>query len=477
MPDDNTNSSTDPGNVVGPEQPTNPVGPTVLPPASTEIHSAPVTMPGSGPKKSNKKKLLLGIVIGLIILIGGSAGAYFGTILPNKPENMWKAALENTADGYDRLVEYSSTKKDIKGVKAKGSLKLEGTAAGDGKIDAQTYEGNGKYNFDIGFAGSRYELEGLTIVPEGAKSPDMYFRVKGIKGLGGLLQASPFAETGPFLDSLDGQWIFVDHTLFDQLASTAKQQSTPSLSRDDITTIAKAVGEVNRDYLFSDTPDKQVLTVAQQIGREDRDGRSTYHYKVGVNKENLKMYITALKERLKQTKLKELFGEESYNQYFDSLLANIDRQNFEASDTADVWVDTKTKLIRIIRFTDKKQTENYAEVGLLYNGGDEYPFLLDFHFPKDSQPGTALIKTTLNTKTDTVKIDLTADLTGEEKEKITGELTLEPNNQPVEVTKPEGAKPVMEIVGALYGGFLGGFGGELDSSGLDQPFPIDDLDI
>ncbi len=477
MPDDITNSSTGP-TTGSPDQPTNSIESNAPPPTMTETPLSPSPqVPMYGPKKSNKKKLLLGIVIGLIILIGGSAGAYFGTILPNKPENIWKTALENTADGYDRLVEYSNTKKDIKGIKAKGSLKFEGTAAGDGKIEAQTYEGNGKYNFDIGFAGSRYVLEGLTTVPEGAKSPDMYFRIKGIKGLGTFLQDSPFAETGPFLDSLDGQWIFVDHTLFDQLASAASQQSTPTLSRDDINTIAKAIGEVNRDHLFTDALDKRVLTVAQQIGREDRDGRSTYHYKVGVNKDNLKRYITALKERLKQTKLKDLFGEQSYNEYFDNMLASIDRTNFDAGDTVDVWVDTKTKLIRIIRFTDKKQSENYAEIGLLYDGGDEYPFLLDFHFPKDSQPGTASIKTTLNTSTDTVKIDLLADLTGEEKEKITGELTLEPNNQPVEVTKPEGAKPIMEIIGALYGGFLGGFGGSLDSSGLDQPFPIDDLDI
>ncbi|MES2971556.1 MAG: hypothetical protein V4702_04500 [Patescibacteria group bacterium] len=428
---------------------------------------------------NKKKKLLLVSLVGaIIVLLGGGAGAYFGVIVPNKPENVWKKALSNTADGYDKLIEYSQKQKDIKGIKAKGNLKLEGTAAGDGNIEATTFEGNGKYKFDIGFAGSRYELEALTTMPEGAKTPDLYFRVKGLKGIGGLLQASPLAETGAQIENLDSQWIFVDHTLFDQLASTAGGPADAQLTDEDINAIARAIGEVNREYLLSDSPDKRVLTVAEQIGKEDRDGRSTYHYKVGLNKENLKKYLTALKEKLKTTKIKDLASEQQYNDFFDEMVKSIDKEAIDEKDTADVWVDMKTKLIRYVRFTDEKERENYVELGLLYNGGDEYPFVINVNAPKGEEgSGTGSLKTTLNTRANTVKINLLVDVLGEAKEKITGELLFEPNNEPIEVTKPEGAKPIMEVVGAVYGGLLGGMGTDAGANEPSGPFPLEDLEL
>ncbi len=474
--DSDANPQPNPAN----QQPNSP-----LPPPIAPVNSAPTissfdsVATGQTPlqgKSSRKRKLGVPgmVIIGAILLLGGSAAAYFGAIQPNKPENVWQKALSNTAQGYDGLVEYAQKNNDIKGAKAKGSLKLEGAIAGDGSLEAESYEKNSKFKADIGFAGSRYTIEGLSTIPDNTTSPDLYFKVGGIKGVGGLLGLTPYAELGPAIDSLDNQWIFVDHTLFDQIAGSAASSGQPSITSEDAVAIAKAVGEVNRDYLFSTTPDKRVLKVAKQVGREDRDDRSTYHFEVGYDKENLKKYVAALKDKLKDTKLKELIeaSGQSYDEALNLETIQKDIDNLKGDETADVWVDMKTKLIRYARFSDKSNKENYLEFGIPFNGGDEVPFSVLFN-SADQPKGKMQLGISVNTKTNKSSIKLDGDFEQDgQKETIKGTLDIESSDTPVEFTKPEGAKPIMEIIGAFSGGLYGNPGGspvDLDpSSSLNE---------
>ena len=452
-------------------------------PAPTPTVSTPPTqqpVSGSELQKSKKKKLSLPVVIALaaILLLSGSAAAYFGYILPNKPENVWEKALTNTARGYDGLVNYAEETKDIKGFKAKGKLKLEGVVAGDGNIEMHGDEKNATIKADIGFAGSRYNIDALLNTPDGSETPDLYFKVGGIKGVGDLFAGSPYEDFGPLINQLDSQWIFVDHTLFDQMASSAGAGNQPTLTEDDMLAIARAVGEVNREYLFSTDPGKRVFTVAKQVGKEERDGRSVYHYEVGYNKDNLKKYVTALKDRLKDTKVKDLLeaSGQSYDEAFDieDTLREIDR--LKGDETADVWVDMRTKLIRYVRFSDENNKDNYVEIGVPYNGGDEVPFTLLFNVAEED-PGKVELSLTVNTEThiSVLKLDSSFE-SGGQKQTITGDLTFEPSDQTVEFTKPDSARPIMEIIGAFYGGMLGGTS-QLEGPNFANDLPLDEIEL
>lgn len=470
MENDRT-SQTGPDNqaqVNAPGTPTETTQPTGT--VSSSQSNTPAVVGTNQPKKKRfeRKTILIGLAI---LLIGGSAAAFFGYYLPNRPENVWRRALANTADGYDRMVEYGESNKDIKGIKAKGTLKAEGAMAADGSFEAVSYEGKSKSTSTFGFAGVRYNLETITTVPEGATSPDMYFRLTGVKGIGSLFADSPYANVGAVIEGLDNQWVFIDHTFFDQLLVSGGNNQEATFDQNDIFGIARAVGEVNREYLFSAKEDKRVFTIVQQVGKEERAGRSVYHYVVGYDKENLKQYVKALKDKLKETKVKDLaeVSGRTYDEYFDieEMLEKIDK--LEESESADVWVDMKTKLVRVARFTSKDNKENYVELKMPYNGGDEYPFIL-FTNSVDDAPSTTEIGFRINTSKNTAKLNLDSVTSGEgQDQKIKVAVNFEPNNEPVEVIIPDSTRSILELISALFGSLSAGEEPGTGSSGSSTP--------
>jgi hypothetical protein len=78
-----------------------------------------------GAKPKGRKKLVIFSAAGLaVLLLGSSAAAYFGYLVPNKPENIWATAMERTGSGYDKLVEYANSTKDLNTIKVDGNYKL-----------------------------------------------------------------------------------------------------------------------------------------------------------------------------------------------------------------------------------------------------------------------------------------------------------------------------------------------------------------
>lgn len=170
-----------------------------------------------------------------------------------------------------------------------------------------------------------------------------------------------------------------------------------------------------------------------------------YHYKVGVDKQHLKDFVSDFKDRLKETKVKDLLGEQSIEEAisYEELLKEIDKLDTDKA-VADAWVDAKTKLFHAIRIADENSNENYFEFGTPYTGGDEYPFTMKFV----STDGTADIKIALNSKTDAVKLTANAQFAGGGSDGTFDlELNLTPRTQAVTIEKPAGAKPLLESLG------------------------------
>jgi hypothetical protein len=416
--------------------------------------------------KPSKKLALIGIVP--LLLAGGASAAYFGYVVPNKPENIWKSALTNTGEGYDKLSQYATAKKNVQGMSAKGSFKISGSMAADGTFNGVSDGKSGQLTGNISAVGLKINYDVRQIQSPG-NSPDVYFKIDGIQGLGslvggyaGLLGADSTSITNA-LNGLNGQWYFIDHTLFDQFAKGSNDGL--QITSADVSGALKAVGDSSKQYLFTNDPEKMAIVVKQNIGKETQDGRTVYHYKVGVNKANLKAYNKSLCDNLIKTKLFKLFETNSSGDQdlTKECTDTTDIDNIKDNQTADAWVDMHTKLFHKIRFSSSENKNSYVDIIQDYQGGDEFPFSIATHSQESidnndissaskSKPATSdgLIKMKLNMKTNT----FTADANFEEKsgsndDKGTFNLTLAPSTQTVKVDKPANAKTIIQLINDL----------------------------
>ncbi|MBX4190615.1 hypothetical protein KW794_00855 [Candidatus Saccharibacteria bacterium] len=415
-----------------------------------------------GPKKGLRdrlggKKVLMAAGAAFLLLSGG-ASAYFGYYVPNKPENVWKTALTNTGKGYDKLSEYAQQQLDSKqkGVKIDGSFKLSGSVAADGSFQGSSDGDNGEFTGSLSATGLKMNLDTRVIKSATGDTPDIYFKVDGLQGIGTLFGGSdPQVEKA--LNGLNGNWYFVDHTLFDQYAKGAN--SDLQFSQKDIKPVLDGVGKAAKQYVFTNNSSQMAFTVKEQIGKEKQDGRNVYHYKVGVNKNNLKAFNNALCDNLKDSKLFKAFYS-SAGQTLSECKDTSDLNNIKESETADVWVDLHTRLIHKIRFTDKDNKDSYFDVGQDYQGGDSFPFNFDFH----SKTNSGGLKITLNTKSNTLDFDGSAKSSDKDGAGGSFKMTISPNSSAVKVEKPANAKTIIELLNDL------GFGdifGQVQSSAKD----------
>ncbi len=457
-----------PDNQNVPAQTDQPVPATAVQPAqapSGVVAGGEPTPPAASQKKNILKKLSLPVLAAVIIavLLAGGAAAYFGFVAPSKPENLWKSALNNTYKGYDKLVEYSDKNKKMKGADIKGTFKVDSDSfVTDGSFEGSYYEGNSSFKADAGAGTGRINLELITAKTAASSTPDIYVKAKGLSGLG--------AQLGPPVDklasSVEDKWIFIDHTVLDNLQKQAGADAkalSAEIKPEDAIILLRTIGDVSKEYLFTTDSNKAVLIPKMQIGKENVDGRSVYHYKVGVHKEHLKDYNSAMCDRLLKDKAYKaatsgMSDEERSKECYDTK----DLDKIGENDTADVWVDTKTKLIRTVRITDKTNKEKFYDIGLNYNGGDEYPFYVKWADNSSDQGYVMTIQAKLNTKTSIVDIDVSGETKGAStKAKGFVKANIKPRDQQVQITKPTNAKPVNELINevmSLYQqGTLGAF--------------------
>lgn len=431
--------------------------------------SLPSDATGSKQNRTNpfgrikNKKLLLPAAA--LILLGGSAGAYYGYFVPNQPANVWRTALTNTGKGYDKLSSYTQSQLggQSKGIKLDGSFKLNGSVAADGNIQGSSDSDNGEFTGSVSASGLKVGFDTRIIKSGSATSPDIYFKVDGIQGLGDLLGLGD-PKVQQDLNGLNGNWYFIDHSLFDQYAKGAN--ANLQFSRADVKSVLDAVGGAAKQNIFTNSPSKMAFTVKQQIGKEKQDGRSVYHYKVGIDKTNLKAFVTSMCNNLKNSSLKKLFNNDS--QSLDDSLgcssAAKSVDSFSSNRTADVWVDLHTKLIHKIRFTDPNNSGNYWDIGQDYQGGDNFPFSLAFQTKSNGQTSSGNLNIALNTKTNTLSMTGSAQESGSNGVNGSMNLTVSPNSSTVKVDKPANAKNIIQLLNDL------GFGdvfGQVQSSAKD----------
>jgi len=438
-------------------------------PVSPMVGNPMVGGAGAAPAGGGKKRGLLLAAVVAAVLVLGAAGYVFGYYLPNRPSAVYSSSLEKSGKALDALIDYSNTatKKGYKSYSFTGSAQVKSSGVRfDGTLTgAFDPDGNADIKLNADILGQKMAANLRSIHVDGTNSPDLYVQVSGIKS---MLDQYGFNS----YDSLDGQWIAVDHTLLDTYAASLSESAAGAVSGSKTPTpeqvqdaLAK-VQAVNKDYIFTTNSDKAVLTNAKYVAAETKDGRATCHYTVGYSKEHLQAYVNALKSALNSSKLNDWSKEANDGKNlsdavdFDMLNASIKQAN--GNYTFDIWVDKTTKLVRTVQFTDPSDKSSTFALTPGYTGGNEYPFTFTFN-GKNSESGdteSASFKLTLNTGTN--KSSGVLNLS-EGSTTATVDFAVTPSNDAPKVTAPSNAMPVTNLL-SMFG--FGSDGNDL-SSGLE----------
>lgn len=404
-----------------------------------------------------KRILIPAIVVVLAIIL---AGGYFGYYMNSSV--ILSQSLSRTGKGYNKLVDYFDTqsKTKYKGSTATGTYTLKaGDTSTDGSLNFKSSGSNSDTTFNVGLGTTRANVEVRSIKSASGKTPDLYLKASGIKGVGDLLDPS-YQQAITAINGLDGKWIAIDHTLFDNLSSSdtgAVSMPTEAQIMDEL----KAFGRVNQQYVFTTDKQKSVTTVVKKYGTESVDGHKTYHYKMAMNKTNVKAYITAQQKALNASQLgawiKKNNHQDTVNNYFKSLQTSAD--SISSKDDFDLWADTHSRLIYKVRIPgDKNPASNYVDVGLNYKGGSSYPFFIGEQSKDDSNTSSGSLIATIDPKTNSLGLQMSFKSTGSgdpNSYNFKANLTYKPTNDTVTISAPSGAEPLSQVLDELgLGDFL-----------------------
>lgn len=415
--------------------------------------------------KLPKKVFIPAIVV--LLLIGSASAFYFGYY--NSPSFIYSESLKNTGTGYDRLVTYADqqSKLGIAGYSGSGTYSASSSSANvDGTMSFQDSQGNSDTTFSVGTQGVRVNVDARTI-KSGAAEPDVYIKFAGIKGLG-TMAGDPGLD--PAFAKLDGKWIFIDHTFLVGQDKQSGQTNTGDPTREQLLDEARAFGQVNKEYLFSTAKDKAVTTVVKKVGKETIDGRSTYHYQIALQKDNVKKYILAQRDALEHSKLdawlKQSHEESSVLKSFND--AADSTKNIKASDTYDIWMDTGQRIIYKVRYNfHPNPANNYVDYGLNYKGGSDYPFFISGKSQDGNDGATTYSFTTdINTSTNTAGFHYDEQTGGSDPYKLHADFNLKTSRTAINIARPTaGVISLTQAADDLgYGDLVSGSGGSQAST-------------
>ena len=447
--------------------------------------SAPNGVVTNGMPKRPSKGRLFAIAGAAAVVVLGTAGYVFGFYIPNKPENVFNTALTNTGKGYDQLVDYLDDKElesKFKSASTEGTFKLESADfSTDGKFKAANDEKNATFSGDVGLGTTRLTIDGVAKDVDNSESPDLYLKLGGIKGLG-----EGFGM--PELDTLDNQWITLDHSLIDSYVNMAESagglEATDQMkapTQEQAADGARVLGEVSKKYLFTDDEANAVFEMKKYIGKETVDGKETNHYDVKVNKAHLKAYYKELGEQLDKSKL-NAWAKDAYDKDLSKLIDSEGMQksvdDIKDTDTFGMWVNTETKLVHKVRFSESKNAaENYMEVGLNYAGGDEKPLFLNFRSNQDGSDTSGSITFNINTKTDVFKIEADLEQKGDNAVAMNLKAEIKPGASNFKAEAPEGAITLSEAFSRVgLGDYLELFNQSLESE-LNSEATLNDAEL
>jgi hypothetical protein len=411
------------------------------------------TMPAK--EKFGGKKLL--IILSILFVLGSLGAAYFSFIYwPNTPNNVWSMGLNRSGEALNKLVSEASEQKALEEF-SKSSL----TATIDGQSGDSRITGTLDSKFNSNKSNSELKLKanldkeeldlGFKVLSEFQEEqtyPNIYLQYYGLKaaGLDAFL---------PAIADYDGKWIAIESEYLQSVipvdANSSGQESEQStneqLSAAEVTEIAKVVSEATSEYLFTTDSDKAVIELRLFVGKEEVDGKNTYHYRASLNQQHAKDYCSALVERVTALpSIQRVIGDQVEDYKKDGLKecaeTEIDDNQF------DLWVDAKYKLIYKVRLSDKDNDQAYVDIGQDYNGSDDISFFINYR--DDQQKNEVQTSVTTNLSTKKTSANMTIGSTAEDLPyDIKIDVQIEPYDGEVDTNKPKDSISIEEVLEGL----------------------------
>lgn len=395
----------------------------------------------------SRKGLFVGIIVAVVVLFSGSAGAYFGYVVPNKPENVWSTALENMGTAYDEMATYLVNSDLSKGMNTDGTFEYtyeDATLKGDYVVKGYESEFTSTINLSQGEFSGKFEI--MSVKPDDRTLPNLYLRVAELKNFDTIA-----GEDAQLYDQYIGNWYVFDTEMYDE--QLVSEEAPETYSKEDYKELADAIGVVMKEYVFTSDTEKAIIVMDSVVGGEELYEQDTYHYVASVNKSNVDRFEEALKTKIRETKIgKALVDDESLSSYTDDLTEDI-----TGEDTFDVWINRKTKLMQTIRTFEGSDKQNYTDLGQLYDGGDLVPLFINQTYKSGDTQNESAIKLTLDRKNNKVAIlGSTKEIGSNEGFDITANIAA--SAEPLNLVAPEGAVSIFSLL------FGGGYETSLDLS-------------
>lgn len=362
--------------------------PQVAPPEQQPIQSVgypPAASQAPNPKKKRLMTMITIAIMGVALLVGGTAAAYYLAVVPNKPENVLKAALQNTAKqsqtNFESKLSFKSTEDGAAGtVEAKGGIDSQARAF-------QTT--------------AEVTMSGVTI-PAEVRFVDKTFYIKfgdlsSVANIAEIANNSPLATVvRKATGVLSNQWIEVDETVLARAKADCYLDISWKASDDDL------------QKLMAHYDTKQFATIKSTTD-EQVNGKDAVKYDLAIDDNKLSEYlkdmpeVSLLQQFKKCNSNKELFDDKAL-------------KNLADDDTSplQIWVEKDSKLI--------------------------------------------------------TKVATQTTVMDQEKDNVQGNFETTLTYGAVKVEKPEGSKPVLEVMTTLYKA-IGIPDGQMPTN-LQQALPI-----
>jgi hypothetical protein len=245
-------------------------------PSSTPVVSgveplaAPVVSANTG--LSRFKPLLIGVAA-LIVLGGGSAAAYYGVVVPNKPANVLKMAITNslqqTQTSFTGTLQGSST--------SAGSPAYKVGINGSGDSVAKAAD----ITFNVTVSGVTFPVEARLV------NKNVYVKVGDLTPIVTIMSAADptLASLGKSLSSqLSNKWIVIDSTLIDQIpGASCVLDTNASLTKTDI-------------QLLQDQYVKHRFVAIQSTGGDTVNGKSAEKFNLSLDDDTASAYLNSLND-------------------------------------------------------------------------------------------------------------------------------------------------------------------------------------
>jgi hypothetical protein len=308
-----------------------PAGASSTPPVSPS--ATPAGVPPTLPPKPRKKGLVAALIAAgaVLVLAGGSAAAYFGYYVPNKPENVLKAAIVNSFD----------TNK-TKTINFEGELNAEDSES-DMNIGVDFKGAAGENcNFDL-HADIDAMVTKLTLDMRSVDGKDYYLKVGGLEGLPELLNtfgdssadAAAIAQVySPLIASINNQWYMLNESLIKE--AVGSETTCSHYSEEDISKVGQAY------------ENNQFLSVQKALADEKIKNVDSHHYKVAIDGAKAKGFMAAIKN----ANLKELKISDEQLKEFNKLVESGE----DNKQPLDVWISKESKLINQLAYSYTEKT-------------------------------------------------------------------------------------------------------------------------